>query len=51
LNDSILDMHTSGNDSKCSAQEPYLYLVMFFELFPFDWFYRAVLVRSITLSP
>ena len=28
-NDSILGKHVSGNNSKCSAQEPYLYLVPF----------------------
>ena len=96
-------MHVSGNDLKCSAQDPQFYLVPFlnypplidfiqnflsgaslcyhmfewlhtlyacfwqwfkvqctrtvtlscfvFNWFPFDWFYRAFLVRRITLLP
>jgi len=33
-NDSKLGMHASGNDSRCSAQEPQLYLVLFLNYSP-----------------
>jgi len=50
-NDCKLGLHVSGNDWKCGAQELQIYFVPFLNNSPLFDFYRAFVVRSITLSP